>query len=178
MARCGALPASLFLLEVKGSTLTVYGTYRTLLASRPIRVSDPGSMAGTMGLAPMRRQHDQGDREHARGNIGLRASDKVSGEDYLDVPVPTMNAGMEQGNLRLVYVLGDEADYNPGAVWADTKIWSKSLKGWERVAVVSDADLLGNAAKAFGWLMPGEVKVFEPDDVRDAKQWLVGIDDD
>ena len=101
------------------------------------------------------------------GTNGLRASDKVSGEDDRDVLVPTMNAGMQRSNVRSMYVLGDEADHNPGAVWADTKIWFKSLKGWERVAVASDADWLGNA-----------VKVFDPDDVRDAKQWLVGIDDD
>ena len=54
-----------------------------------------------------------------------------------------MNAGMEQGNARLMYVLGDEADHKPGAVWADTKMWFKNPKGWERVAVVSDADWLG-----------------------------------
>jgi len=37
---------------------------------------------------------------------------------------------------------------------------------------------LENAVEAFGWLMPGNVKVFESDDVREAKQWLVGLDDD
>ena len=63
-------------------------------------------------------------------------------------------------------------------MWADTKMWFKNLKGWERLAIVSDVDWLENAVKAFGWLMPGEVKVFESDDVRDAKQWLVGLDDD
>jgi hypothetical protein len=26
--------------------------------------------------------------------------------------------------------------------------------------------------------MPGEVKVFETDDVHDAKEWLVGLDDE
>jgi len=112
------------------------------------------------------------------GTIGLRASGKVSEEDYRDVLVPTISAAMEQGNVRLMYVLEDEADYKPGAVWADTKMWFKNLKGWERVAIVSDADWLENAVKAFGWLMPGEVKVFESDDIRDAKQWLVGLDDD
>ena len=109
------------------------------------------------------------------GTNGLPASDKVSGEHYRDVPVPTMNARMEQGNVRLMYVLEDEAGYKPDAVWADARMWFKSLKGWESVALVSDADWLGNAVEAFGWLMPGEVQVFEPDDVRDAKQWLVGI---
>lgn len=112
------------------------------------------------------------------GTIGLRASGKISDEDYRDVLVPTINAAMEQGKVRLLYVLEDEAGYKPGAVWADTKMWFKNLKGWERVAIVSDADWLENAVKAFGWLMPGEVKVFESDDVRDAKQWLVGLEDD
>jgi SpoIIAA-like len=112
------------------------------------------------------------------GTIGLRARGKVSEEDYRDVLVPTINAAMEQGKVRLLYVLEDEAGYKPGAVWADTKMWFKNLKGWERLAIVSDADWLENAVKAFGWLMPGEVKVFESDDVRDAKQWLVGLDDD
>jgi hypothetical protein len=112
------------------------------------------------------------------GTIGLRASGKVSEADYRDVLVPAINSAMEQGSVRLMYVLEDDADYKPGAVWADTKMWFKNLKEWERVAIVSDADWLENAVKAFGWLMPGEVKVFEPDDVRDAKQWLVGIDDD
>ena len=94
------------------------------------------------------------------GTIGLRASGKVSEEDYRDVLVPTINAAMEQGKVRLLYVLEDEAGYKPGAVWADTKMWFKNLKGWERLAIVSDADWLENAVKAFGWLMPGEVKVF------------------
>ena len=46
------------------------------------------------------------------------------------------------------------------------------VAGWEKVAVVSDVDWLETAVKAFGWMMPGEVKVFESDDVRDAKAWL------
>jgi hypothetical protein len=31
---------------------------------------------------------------------------------------------------------------------------------------------------AFGWLMPGEVKVFETDELDEAKEWLVRPDDD
>ena len=108
------------------------------------------------------------------GTIGLRARGKVSEEDYRDVLVPAINAAMERGQVRLMYVLEDEVGYEPGAVWADAKMWFKNLKGWERLAVVSDADWLENAVKALGWLMPGEVKVFESDDVDDAKTWLVG----
>jgi hypothetical protein len=63
-------------------------------------------------------------------------------------------------------------------MWADTKLWAHHLKAWKKIAIVSDADWLENSVKAFGWLMPGEVKVFENDDLDDAKEWLSGSDDD
>jgi len=74
------------------------------------------------------------------GTIGLRASGEVSEEDYRDVLVPTINSAMERGKVRLLFVLEDETGYEPGAVWADAKMWFKNLKGWQRLAIVSDAD--------------------------------------
>ena len=142
-------------------------------------MSEPGAMAVTMVLATITGgSMIKVIANMPVGTIGLRASGQVSEEDCRDVLVPTINAAMEQGKVRLMCVLEDEVGYKPGAVWAETKIWFKNLKGWERVAVVSDADWLENAVRRFGWMMPGKVKVFEPDDVRGAKQWLVGLDGD
>ncbi len=45
--------------------------------------------------------------------------------------------------------------------------WSK----WKRCAVVTDKDWVENGVKLFGWMMPGEVKVFEVDDLDDAIEW-------
>jgi SpoIIAA-like len=113
------------------------------------------------------------------GTIGLEAVGKVTEDDYRDVLVPAVSAALERGDVRLLYVLGDDFEsYAPGAVWADTRLWAGHLKGWKRIAIVSDADWLEHSVKAFGWLMPGKVKVFETDDVRDAKIWLVGLEDD
>jgi hypothetical protein len=111
------------------------------------------------------------------GTIGFEASGKISDDDYRDVLVPAVKTALEAGGVRLLYVLADGTSYSPGAVWADTKLWAGNLRGWKRVAVVSDADWLENAVKAFGWMMPGEVKVFDDDDVDDAKKWLVGDED-
>ena len=78
-----------------------------------------------------------------------------------------------------MYILGDDFEsYSPGALWADTKLVAGHREEWKKVAIVSDADWLENSIKAFGWLMPGEVKVFETDEVNDAKKWLAGLDDD
>jgi hypothetical protein len=107
------------------------------------------------------------------GTIGFEAIGKVTDEDYRDVLVPAVSAALEQGEVRLLYVLGDGFDaYSPGAVWADTKLWARHLRGWKKVAIASDADWLEHAVKAFGWLMPGEVKLFDDDEVDAAKQWV------
>jgi len=112
------------------------------------------------------------------GTIGFEADGKVTDDDYRDVLVPAVKEALEQGDVRLLYVLPDDTSYSPGAMWADTKLWAGNLRAWNRVAIVSDADWLENAVKAFGWMMPGKVKVFDDDDIEEAKAWLVGTDDD
>ena len=113
------------------------------------------------------------------GTIGLEAVGKVTDDDYRTVLLPAVEAALERNDVRLLYVLGEDFEsYSLGAMWADTKLWAQHLKAWQKVAIVSDADWLENSVKAFGWLVPGEVKVFETDDIDDAKEWLAGLDDD
>ena len=119
------------------------------------------------------------------GTVGVEATGRVTDEDYRNVLAPALEGGSQsdtpERSLRLLYVLGDGLDgHSAGTAWEDTKLWTKHLRDWNRVAIVSDEDWLENAMKAFSWLMPGEVKVFETDEVREAKAWLVGIelDDD
>jgi hypothetical protein len=113
------------------------------------------------------------------GTIGFEATGKVTKEDYEGVLVPAVTAAMEHGDIRLLYVLGDDFEsYSPGAMWSDTRLWAGHRKAWERVAVVTDVDWIENAVKAFGWLMPGRIRVFDDDDVDQAKLWLVTPDAD
>lgn len=113
------------------------------------------------------------------GTIGVEAVGKVTEEDYRDVLIPAIGTALERNDVRLLYVLDEDfGSYSPGAMWADTKLWAQHLKAWRKIAIVSDADWLENSVKAFGWLIPGEVKVFESDDLDDAKEWLSGVDDD
>jgi hypothetical protein len=113
------------------------------------------------------------------GTIGVEAVGKVTEEDYRDVLIPAISTALERNDVRLLYVLDEDfGSYSPGAMWADTKLWAHHLNAWKKIAIVSDADWLENSVKAFGWLMPGEVKVFENDDLDDAKEWLSGSDDD
>ena len=113
------------------------------------------------------------------GTVGLEAVGKVTAEDYRDVLGPAVKDAVERKDLMLLYVLGKVFDaYEPGAAWADTKLWVGHLGSFKRIAIVSDADWIEHSLRTIGWLVPGDIEVFETDDVQDAKRWLVGLDDD
>lgn len=113
------------------------------------------------------------------GTIGFEAKGKVTKEDYEQVLVPGVAAALEQGPVRLLYVLGEDFEsYSPGAMWSDTRLWAGHRTAWERVAVVTDVDWVENGVKAFSWLMPGKIRVFDDDEVDQAKLWLATPEDD
>jgi hypothetical protein len=41
-----------------------------------------------------------------------------------------------------------------------------------RLPFVTDKDWTRHAISAFGWLSPGELRVFEPADLEEAKAWI------
>jgi hypothetical protein len=111
------------------------------------------------------------------GTLGFEASGTVTAEDYETVLVPALAAAADAGPIRLLYLLGDDLEsYSAGALWSDTRLWADHRGSWERVAVVTDVDWVEKAVKAFGWMMPGEVRVFDDDEVDEAKLWLVTPD--
>ena len=107
------------------------------------------------------------------GVIAFKAVGKVEGSDYDSVLRPAIDKAVEErGNVRLVYQLGSEFDgYSSGGVWEDMKLGTAHLSKWERCAVVTDHRLIGDAVKAFGILMPGEVKVFPVSELQGALAW-------
>ena len=61
--------------------------------------------------------------------------------------------------------------YTAGAVGEGTKLGLGHLRSWERVAIVGDADRLRRAVHGVGWLMPGEIEAFGPQDLGSAREW-------
>jgi SpoIIAA-like len=109
------------------------------------------------------------------GVVGVEAHDKVTAEDYERVLVPAVEAARAAGDgkVRILYVLGhDFPDYTAGAAWEDTKLGLGHLRAWERIAVVSDAEWLRRAIHGLGWLMPGEVRIFELSELDAAREWV------
>ena len=106
--------------------------------------------------------------------LGLKASGEVTAEDYKTVLVPAVEEQLTRHKkMRLLYVFGEEfKGYTGGAAWEDAKVGMKHLTSFERVAVVTDVDWIENVIKAFGFAVPGEVRVFDDDDFEAARQWI------
>jgi len=108
--------------------------------------------------------------------LAFEAIGKVTDSDYEDVLMPAVEERKaEQGKIRLLYVLGSEFEgYESDAMWDDAKLGLKHLGAWEKIALVTDNGMLRGMVKAFGFAMPGEVKVFSLDDLEQAKAWASG----
>jgi hypothetical protein len=48
----------------------------------------------------------------------------------------------------------------------------KHLTDFEKIAVVTDKKWIRRAMKAFGWLMPGEVKLYANNELDEAREWI------
>lgn len=115
------------------------------------------------------------------GTLGFEAVGEVTRDDYKTVVEPWLLAVAEaKERARVVYVMGDRFQhYSPAAMWEDAKVGFLEPVHWERVALVTDHDVLRHTANAFRWMMPGEFKTFELAELDQAKAWVAeGADGD
>lgn len=112
------------------------------------------------------------------GTIGLKASGKLTAEDYRAVLEPALTRGVESGELRLVFRLTDFDGLEAGAWIEDVKTGLKALvrdhSAWRRFALVTDVEWIANAYRLFVWMTPGEVRIFELSGIEEAKSWVSG----
>lgn len=106
--------------------------------------------------------------------LAFRAVGRIESADYHDVLEPAIDRMIaDRDEVRLLYVLGDEFDeYSAGAGWEDAKLAFGHLTKWKRIAVVTNHDWVQHAVRMFGWMMPGDCKVFELDGQDDAMKWV------
>jgi hypothetical protein len=110
--------------------------------------------------------------------IGFRFSGHVTKDEYRSVLLPPLDEHIGRGDkIRLVIVIDKDFDrFDAGALWEDMKFGFGSglrhVSAWERMALVSDADWVRHSIALFGWLVPGDVRVFPLDQLDAAKTWL------
>lgn len=111
------------------------------------------------------------------GTIGFRATGHVTADEYRDVLLPPMRAAAEAGDVRMVFAVGPGFEkFEAGALAQDTRagitLGIAHRHAWKRTAVVTDVEWIVKAIHMFDWLTPGEVRVFDLEQLEDAKSWV------
>src|ERR1700748_172461 len=96
------------------------------------------------------------------GGLGFRATGKLTAEDYSEGMMPALREAAETGEMRIVYVLGDDfRGLASGAMVQDVRAGFELTVGhhsaWKRLALVTDLDWIRNSVHLLGWLAPGEL---------------------
>ena len=113
------------------------------------------------------------------GTLGFRVAGEVRREDYDRVLVRDLKGAIEAGaGLRTLYLIEELDDMEAGALWADTKLGVdmgvRHRGDWERSAIVTDISWMVHAMKVFGWMVPGETRIYPVAELADAKAWVAG----
>lgn len=106
--------------------------------------------------------------------VAAVATGHVTRQDYESVLIPQVEAvAKSHPKVRCYYELGsDFAGMAPGAMWEDVRVGIEYWARWERVAVVTDITWIAQAVKAFGFLMPGRIRVYALSDKQSARGWV------
>ncbi|HET7359096.1 MAG TPA: STAS/SEC14 domain-containing protein [Rhodanobacteraceae bacterium] len=108
------------------------------------------------------------------GTLGFSASGQVTADDYRKIVVPDIEAAFALApKLRLLYHLGESfTGFDAEAMWDDAKLGLRHYNGWERVALVTDVPWLRVTARAMGFAIPGEFRLFANAELPQAMAWI------
>jgi hypothetical protein len=109
-----------------------------------------------------------------KGVVGFQTSGKLEATDYRDVVLLALERAFEAGEVRFRIVMTDFKGTSGGALWQDLKVGVEHLRGWKRIAVVTDIEWVTQLTGLFGWMTPGETETFALDQREEAIVWVAG----
>ncbi|MGB2337852.1 MAG: STAS/SEC14 domain-containing protein [Alcanivorax sp.] len=88
--------------------------------------------------------------------------------------VPAIEGALSQHeHINVLYEMGPTFDaFSTGAMLQDALVGLRHPLSWKRIAVVTSHDWISNTVQQASALIPGEVKVFEWAEQKDALSWL------
>jgi hypothetical protein len=112
------------------------------------------------------------------GVLGFRLTGKLDRDEYVETLMRPIYSALERGEeLRILIELPEDFHgLDTGALWEDLKaagsVGLKHRSAWERLAVVTDKDWVRHGVSVFGWMSPGELRVFGPGELGQARAWV------
>src|ERR1700742_3067535 len=114
--------------------------------------------------------------EMPAGTVGFKVLAELNADDYRDQIEPALAEAAGEGEVRLLFEIDAGFGMDAGAVIEDAKTGLKlglgHMKAWKRTAIVTDVEWIRKAIKAFGFMAPGELRVFGPEELGAGKVWV------
>jgi hypothetical protein len=109
--------------------------------------------------------------------VAVSCKGRVTKGDYDNVLVPTVDKALKMHDkMRLYYEAGPEfGGIDPSAAWEDFKIGMEHFRRWQRVALVTDVDWIKRTMQIFGFIMPGDMRVFPVAEAAQARAWIKSV---
>jgi hypothetical protein len=98
------------------------------------------------------------------GTLGFRLSGKINRDEYFEILDPVREK-LERGE-KVSFLVETAPDFQGLDL-----VGLKHRSAWDRLAVVTDKDWIRHGVAAFAWVIPGEIRVFEPGELEKAKAW-------
>ena len=107
--------------------------------------------------------------------LGVSAEGKITGTDYETVLIPAIEEKFKTNKkIRMLYHLGSQfTGFDLSAMLDDAKMGMKHLSPWDRIALVSDHEMINTFAKFFGHMLSCELRVFKNAEFEEAKKWII-----
>lgn len=112
--------------------------------------------------------------------VAYRATGKVTEEDLNTVLVPVIEQKMEAHEKvhYLIVMENETGDWSLGGYGKDPKAALKYIRKGSRVAVISSQQNVRTFASGLSLFIPGKAKGFEPEELEEAKAWMLKKDED
>ena len=106
--------------------------------------------------------------------LGFSAIGKITGADYDKIVIPALDEKLKTHNkISMLYQLGtDFSGFDMGAMLDDAKMGMKHLSAWDRIALVSDHEMINSFAKFFGYMITCELRIYKNTELEKAKEWI------
>ena len=110
--------------------------------------------------------------------FGVRATGEVTSEDLKNVLLPGLKRTADRfDEIRYLLVLEtDVKNFTAGAWVQDAKAGLQNFTKWKKIAVVSHEKGVEWFSDVFTIATPGSSKGFKPEEIEEAKAWLIAED--
>jgi hypothetical protein len=106
--------------------------------------------------------------------VGFRAIGEITEQDFTETVMPKVKALIDKTDkLNYLLVLDTSVkNITIGAWMQDAMMGIKHLTKWNKAAIVTDEESVRNFTNFFSYLMPGEFKGFEHEQLNEAINWV------